>query len=299
MKKQMRIKDVGATINLGNYSSLHVTIGEPSEFAGLDIGKAEDYLRNIAEAVGGTLNLPERTPKKTKKSKKTEGALIEPTGEKVFSFGGTTFAYYDHAKHTYTTEEGVVYSSVTQMLESFYPFNAKNVIKQEYMDFASSYGNLIHTAIQNGVIGYPPKKKMVSKVVQDVLDAMGKFDKMFVEQVVIYPDEEMAGRFDILTQTSDGKVTLWDVKTNSDIFASVTCSLPEQLKKSFGEYWNVETVYGEHCLQLNTYRHIIEHTSDWHIDEIKIIHVPDDFKEILDVPIVDTSSIFSAYGAIR
>lgn len=294
--KKMRIKEVGATINLGNYSSLHVTIGESQEYAGLDIGRAEDYLRKVAESVEGTLNLPEKKEKTVPKAKdKTE---ILPVGEKVFSFGGTDFAFYDHASHQYTSKDGVPYVSVTQMLSDFYPFNAKKAIKQEYMDFAASYGNMIHTAIQNAVVGMPPTKTFPASVAKSVLAQMGDFDKAFVEHAVLLPDQEIAGRFDILTE-KDGKYTLWDVKTNTEIFAPSDCTLPQSLQLEFGKHWNVGTIYGEHCLQLNVYAYILEHTTDITIDEIKIIHVPDDFKEILPVPKIDISPIFQAFGAIR
>lgn len=290
----MRIKEVGATINLGNYSSLHVTIGEPSDFAGLDIGRAEKYLRNIAKSVNGMLNLPEETEKEA-----TKTAIESPIlGEKIYSFASTDYVYYDHASHQYTSESGVKYCSVTQMLENFYPFESKDVIKKEYMDFASSFGNVIHTAVQNAVIGMSPKKELVKEVVEDALKSMLPYDGAFVEQVVLLPEQELAGRFDILT-IKDGETTLWDVKTNSEIYKSNNCTLPDSLKEYFGEYWNPNTIYGEHCLQLNIYAHMIEKTTDYKVDNIKIIHIPDNFNGIINVPKVDVTPIFQAFGAIR
>ena len=108
-KEKMRIKDVGATINLGNYSSLHVTIGEPSEFAGLELQRATNYLKGIAEKVGGVLALPEMKQKSSKKKEE-----VAPLGEKLFSFGSDTPIFYDNDTHTYTTENGVVYESVKE-----------------------------------------------------------------------------------------------------------------------------------------------------------------------------------------
>lgn len=299
-EKKMRIKDVGATINLGNYSSLHLTIGEPSEYAGISLDKATDYLKEIARRVDGVLNLPEDM-NKTKKSKKKGGKAKKTnaiSGQKIYSFANATPIYYDHATHAYTSEEGVRYDSVTQMLGTFYPFTAQDKIAHEYMDFASSFGNLIHTAVQNAIIGKPPKKSLLASVLKDVMEAIGDYDQGFVEQPLVLPEQELAGRFDIITK-KDEKYTLWDVKTNSDLYAPVDCSLPEKLKEKYGEEWGVETIYGEHCFQLNLYAYIIEHTTDIKIDEIKIIHIPDNFKGIVDVPKVDVSDLLTAYGSIR
>lgn len=293
-KKTHRIKEVGATINLGNYSSLHVTVGEASEFAGLEFGRAVDYLKNIASEVDGVLNLPEKLKSKKKVAEKSE----EPKGEKIYSFAGGPTIWYDHESHTYTSETGVPYVSVTQLLESFYPFEAADKISKEYMDFAASYGNLVHTAIQNAVIGKPPKKQMVAGVIEDVLKAMGPFNQRFVEQLIALPEQEVAGRFDILTK-DEGKATLWDVKTNSSLYMETKCTLPDVLKEKYSKSWGVDTIYGEHCFQLNLYAYIIEKTTDWVIDEIKIIHVPDNFEGIIDVPKVDVSDILSYYGSIR
>lgn len=172
--KGMRIKDVGATINLGNYSSLHITIGEETEFAGLDLGRAETYLRKIAKSVDGVLNLPEKEDKPTEE--------MHPLPE-----------------------------------------------------------------------------------VQDI----------------------------------DGNKMHYDHETHAIFDAKRECGLPPSLQRLFENDWNVETVYGEHCLQLNIYAYILEKVYGKKIKAIKIIHVPDGFKEIVDVPKVDITPIFQAYGAIR
>ena len=290
-KEKMRIKDVGATINLGNYSSLHVTIGEPSEFAGLELQRATNYLKGIAEKVGGVLALPEMKQKSSKKEEKV--ALL---GEKLFSFGSDTPIFYDNDTHTYTTENGVVYESVTQMLSTFYPRNGG--IAQEYMDFAASFGNLVHTAIQNSVIGKKPKKQMVANVVDKAMEAIGDYEEAFVERLLAYPEAELAGRFDILTKHNN-EYTLWDVKTNSNLFMQIACTLPEPLKEQFGKFWKVDSIYGEHCLQLNLYAFMLEKTAGIKISKLKILHVPDDFEQVVEVPLVDVSSILQAYGASR
>lgn len=295
MTKQMRIKDVGATINLGNYSSLHVTIGESSEFAGLKLDQATAYLKTIAEKVGGVLNLPEGVAKKQPKQQKESNPTID-NAEKAYAFGGTIPILYDHATHTYMSEEGVKYDSVTQLLGTYYQQNA--VIAQEYMDFAACYGNLVHTAIQNAVIGKPPKKDLVKGIVKDTLKAMGHFDDAYVERFIALPEAEVAGRFDILT-VANGEYTLWDVKTNSDIFAKSHCGLPEEIKKDFDTLWNLDTLFGEHCLQLNLYAYIIEKTTDIKISKLRIIHVPNGFKDIYTVAKTDVSKVLSAYLETR
>lgn len=287
--KGMRIKDVGATINLGNYSSLHITIGEETEFAGLDLGRAETYLRKIAKSVDGVLNLPE------KEDKPTEERTPLP---EVQDIDGNKM-HYDHETHAYSGENGVEYRSVTTMLSEFYPMNP--AISQEYLDFAAAYGNMVHTAIQNAVIGKPPKKEMVKDTVEKVLAKMDKFDHAVVEQFIQLPNEEIAGRFDILAycDAEETEAILYDVKTNTDLYAKRECGLPPSLQRLFENDWNVETVYGEHCLQLNIYAYILEKVYGKKIKAIKIIHVPDGFKEIVDVPKVDITPIFQAYGAIR
>lgn len=294
-KKDMRIKEVGATINLGNYSSLHITLGEESEFAGLDLGRAQKYLKRIAKASGGTLNLPDAEPKKKAKKKTPPDT---PTGEKLYSFKTDVPIYYNHATHTYTDEKGVIYDSVTQVLSTFYPFNANGVIKQEYMDFAASFGNLIHTTIQNSVLGLIPKKELVGDIARKALEAMGDYDEAFSERAIALPKQEIAGRFDIVTRKDD-TYTLWDVKTNSELFAKVDCTLPKKLKEYFSEFWATDTTFGEHCLQLNLYAYIIEQTTDITIDSLKIIYVPDSFSEIVDVPKVDITPFLQAYGETR
>lgn len=301
-KKGMRVKDVGATINLGNYSSLHITIGEEQEFAGLDLGKAETYLRKIAKSVNGILNLPE----KEERTGESEGQKAPATqssakGVVLKDYGGNAIIY-DNNNHAYYNQEQVHYDSVTQVVGAFYPFNHDGVIAQEYMDFAANFGNLIHSSIQNALIGKPPKKALVKKVVDKTLKAMdvktGDDKLVKVEQILCDHQNELAGRFDILT-TQDGKNILWDVKTNSNLYGKAECSLPQSLKEEFGEYWNVETTYGEHCLQLNIYADILERVYNTKIDEIKIIHVPDDFQEIIDVPKVNISKIYWVYNSQR
>lgn len=291
--KGMRVKEVGATINLGDFSSLRITIGEESDFAGLDIKKAQDYLVNVADAVGGVLNLPTSNQKVNKDNVKK--VADKTAGKKVRTYGDGA-VFYDHETHAYASQDGTPYQSVTQFIGQFYPFNADGVIKQEYMDFAASFGNLVHTAIQNGVIGKAPKKKMVSKVVKDALAGIGKFASAEVEQILEDPEHGLAGRFDIITYVDDKKkkVHLWDVKTNSDLYAKVDCKLPDDIKKAASLHWGPETIYGEHCLQLNLYAYMLEKVYGKQVEGIHIIHVPDEFNEIVNVPKVDITAIFNA-----
>lgn len=288
--KGMRVKDVGATINLGNYSSLHITIGEESEFAGLDLGRAETYLRNIAKSVDGVLNLPEKDDSPTPQATALEHPQKDLAGRLV---------YYDHATHSYAGQNGVEYHSVTTMLGDFYPTSP--YIKPQYMDFAAAFGNLIHAAIQNAVIGYPPKKGLTKAIVDQAVASIGKYDHAVVEQIIQLPAQEIAGRFDILTYADSEEVhaSLYDVKTNTALYADRQCTLPPDLQNVLAEYWNPATVYGEHCLQLNIYAFILEKVYGKIIDHIKIIYVPDDYKDTIEIPKIDVSAIFQAYGSIR
>ena len=293
-KQGMRIKDVGATINLGNYSSLHITIGEEQEFAGLDLGRAETYLRNIAKSVDGILNLPERDENPVPKPEPTKVVATQ-----LKDFANDTILY-DNRNHKYYNEHHNPYVSVTQLVEEFYPFNAQGTVPQEYMDFAASYGTLMHTAIQNALIGKPPKKTLIASTVKDVLENMDvDGDEVKVEQIIVDHSNELAGRFDILTTDDKDQTTLWDVKTNSDLYAKVDCQLPDQLKKRYDQYWGTETIFGEHCLQLNIYAHILEACYGQKIDKIKIIHVPDGFSAIVEVPKTDITPIISAFNMGR
>lgn len=286
-KKEMRIKDVGATINLGNYSTLHVTVGESSEYAGLEFQRAVSYLRSVADSVGGILNLPDEMV--DGKKAKTARALSTPIGSEGVAFGSGEPVLYEHVSHTYTTKDGKPLTSVTQFLEKYYPHDDLQV-PQEYMDFAANYGSLIHTAIQNSVIGKPPKKQITRKLVEDVLAAMGAYTHSWVEQFIVAPDLGLAGRFDILTK-NEGKTTLWDVKTNSDLFMSLTnCQLPQEAKEYLLTYFNPETIYGEHCLQLNLYAYMLELSGE-PVDEMKIIHVPDEFEKVYTIPKIDVTKL--------
>lgn len=282
-KKEMRIKEVGATINLGNFSTLHVTVGESHEYAGLELQRTTSYLKDIAEKVGGILNLPEGMVD-SKKVKK----VATPKGEQGFSFGTSTPIWYDNSEHTYTDDKGEQYISVTQFLSNFYPQNAK--IAKEYMDFASNFGNLVHTAIQNSIIGKTPKKALVANIVEETKKAIGDYDEGFVEQLIALPEEHLAGRFDILTRVGNER-TLWDVKTNSDLFMEVKNTFSQEVKDYLSEYWNPNTIYGEHCLQLNLYAYIIEQTTGQKIDNIRIIHVPDNFNTVYSVPKIDVGKL--------
>lgn len=284
-KKEMRIKEVGATINLGNYSTLHVTVGESTEYAGLELQRTTSYLRDIAEKVGGILNLPDKMVD-SKKIKK----MAEPLGVKGYSFGTDTPIWYDHANHSYTDSEGNELTSVTQFLSTMYPQNAK--IAKEYMDFASNFGNLVHTAIQNAIIGKAPKKELVKQIVDDAIKAIGEYDEGFVEQLIALPEKKLAGRFDILTRQGN-LFTLWDVKTNSDLFMEVKSNFSQPIQDFLMEEWNPNTIYGEHCLQLNLYAYIIEKTTGKTIDSIRIIHVPDGFETVYAVPKIDMDKFFS------
>lgn len=278
-KKEMRIKEVGATINLGNFSTLHVTVGESHEYAGLELQRTTSYLKDIAEKVGGILNLPEGMIDSKKVRK-----LSEKRGVQNYAFGTDIPVWYNHDTHTYTDENGDELTSVTQFLSTMYPQNAK--IAKEYMDFASNFGNLVHTAIQNAVIGKAPKKELIKGVVEDSMKAIGDFDEGFVEQLIVLPSEHLAGRFDILTRKGNER-TLWDVKTNSDLFMEVKNTMPQTVRDFLEEYWNPNTIYGEHCLQLNLYAYIVEQTTGQTIDYINIIHVPDGFNRIYSVPKID------------
>lgn len=291
--KTMRIKDVGATINLGNYSSLHVTIGEESEFAGLDIGKAQDYLTKIAEMVGGTLNLPSRSSSK----KATPKQPVPDKGQLNLAYGSNEKIYYNNDSHSYSDIKGNSYISVTQLVEKFYPFEAKGTLAQEYLDFASAYGNMIHTAIQNTVVGKAPAKKMVNSVTKDVIDAMtkiaGAINNPVVERILAFPEFNIAGRFDILTENASSEKILWDVKTNTNLSASCKCLLPKSVQDRLSQYWSCTTIFGQHCLQLNIYAHILEKHCRIPIKNIYIIHAPDGYQRILSVPKVDISDIIN------
>lgn len=284
--KGMRIKDVGATINLGNYSTLHVTIGESAEYEGLELQRATSYLRNIAKTVGGILNLPDEMVdgKKAKNIK----SLATPIGKEYTAFGTDTKVLYEHVSHTYTLEDGTPLTSVTQFLGKYYPKNVN--IKQEYMDYAANFGSLVHTAIQNAVIGKPPKKELTKQVVDDAMDEIGQFDESWVERFIVDTEHHIGGRFDILTK-ADGKNTLWDVKTNSDMFIAVEdCSLPQEVKDYLKPYWGTDTIYGEHCLQLNMYAYMLE-KSGTKVDAIKILHTPDKFEKVYPVPKIDMGKV--------
>lgn len=280
-KSEMRIKDVGATINLGNYSTLHVTIGESAEYQGLELQRSIDYLREIASQTGGILNLPDELAK-SKKNKKV-APTAENRGVKNIAFGNAVPVWYEHSTHSYTTDDGMPLTSVTQFLSKFYPMNAN--IAQEYMDFAASFGNLVHTSIQNAAIGKPPKKNMVKGIVNDAMDALGAYQHVFVEQLIVLPEDGLAGRFDILTE-NEGKNTLWDVKTNSDLFLSVECNLPKPVEEYLLDFWNPQTTYGEHCLQLNLYAYMLGKVGRL-VEDIKILHVPDEFNKVYTVPRID------------
>lgn len=287
-KKEMRIKDVGATINLGNYSSLHVTIGESSEYAGLELQRATDYLKAIAAQVGGVLNLPD-TAKKVEKKTEQKEVPQTPLGKKIMAFGSALPVWYDHESHTYTDENGKSLMSVTQFVGQYYPFN--DSIAAEYMDFAAAYGNLIHTAIQNAVIGKPPKKGLIKEIVDEAMAAIGKTDEQYVESLIVSPEDGLAGRFDILTRLQN-VTTLWDVKTNSDIFLKTpNCTLPPVAVEYLQDYWNPYCIFGEHSLQLNLYAYMIEKTTARKIDDIKIIHVPDGFNRVYPVQRVDVEKL--------
>lgn len=289
--KGMRVKEMGATINLGDYSSLRVTIGEETEFAGLDIAKAEKYLKNIAKSVGGVLNLPGEDNKGIK-----ENTLVKQ-GEELFAYGTGEKIYYDNSAHSYADNKGIKYISVTQLVGSFYPMN--NSISQEYLDFASAYGNMVHATIQNSVIGKRPTKLLVDDIVNVTLKEMGEIINPVVEKILVLPEEKVAGRFDILSEDENGDKILWDVKTNTDLFKAIKSNLPQELKEEFGKSWNTETIYGEHCLQLNIYAYILEKHCGMKVSKIKIIHIPDGFKEILEVPKIDISKVFDCYGQNR
>lgn len=287
-KKEMRIKEVGATINLGNFSTLHVTVGESHEYAGLELQRTTSYLKDIADKVGGILNLPEGMVD-SKKMKK----VATPKGEQGFSFGTTEPIWYDHESHTYTDKDGNNLVSVTQFLSQYYPSNAR--IAKEYMDFAASFGNMVHTAIQNWVVGKSPKKELTKDIINSVASEMGAFENGWVEQFIAMPEIGLAGRFDILTSVigSQGnqEYTLWDVKTNSDLFLETKSTFSQEVQDFLMETWNPNTIYGEHCLQLNLYAYIIEKTTGKAIDNIKIIHVPDGFNKIYDVPKIDVEKL--------
>lgn len=288
-KKEMRIKEVGATINLGNFSTLHVTVGESSEYAGLELHRTTSYLKNIAQQVGGILNLPEDLAD-GKKIKKPALAIDHNNLEQDYLFSTEIPIFYDHQAHAYFDEKGNPLTSVTQFLGQYYPM--KKEIAKEYLSFASSFGNLVHTAIQNALIGKSPKKELTKAVVDDVLKNIGKYDKVFVEQMVADPDLGLAGRFDILTYNMlENAYTLWDIKTNSDLTIEVESSLPQKAKDFLEDYWNPDTIYGEHCLQLNIYAYMLEKVSKKQIKDIKIIHVPDGFERIYVVPKIDVEKL--------
>lgn len=288
--KPMRIKEVGATINLGNFSSVRVVVGEETEYAGLELQRATNYLRGLAEKMGGVLNLPEdmAQPKKKETVEERLQKIAKLEGNMQYAYGNGLPISYEHATHCYTNDVGVPVMSVTQFLELFYPFNDSGAIKQEYLDYAANFGNLIHTAIQNAVIGMPAKKGLTKQIIDDVLKEMGDFGEANVERIVYSPEMNLAGRFDIFTKGE--KNVLWDVKTNSDLFATTpNCKLPNELCNTISQLFNPRTIFGEHCLQLNLYATILEEAGE-KVDEIKIIHVPDNFEQIYDVPRIDTKT---------
>ena len=51
--------------------------------------------------------------------------------------------------------------------------------------------------------------------------------------------------------------------------------------------------------RINLYAFMLEKTAGIKISKLKILHVPDDFEQVVEVPLVDVSSILQAYGASR
>lgn len=294
--KKMRIKSVGGTINLGSFSSLRVELGEQQEFAGLELDQCVEYLKNIATTVGGTIDIPDNVASGRKTVKKQQGVLTPAyNGGKVF---------FDEASHSYVSQDGVAYESVTRMLDNYYKFDADN-IKHEYMDFAINYGNLIHCAIQNSLIGKQPKSQVLKSIIEKTLDAMhktaGEWTKVDVEEILIDQEHLMAGRFDILTYNDDDKkdVKLWDVKTNTDIFRKDNNKLPKALAEEYAQYWGVDTVYGHYCLQLNIYAWILENVYGKNVTDMYIIHIPDEFGRIVPVKKTDITGLIQSYMDLK
>lgn len=173
---------------------------------------------------------------------------------------GTTLEF-DEETHTYIAD-GIIVPSVTQIMQV--KFGGKyNAVNRDVLQRAAERGTAIHRAIENlcKQEQYTEYKEVRNFL---FLKKRYKFNVTSNEIPIIIFDGYtpiFAGRVDLILQDYDGRFGIGDIKTTS------------VLDKHYLAY------------QLNMYRIGVQQSYDTTIDFLKGIHLKDDTRKYVDIPI--------------
>lgn len=168
---------------------------------------------------------------------------------------------FDEETHTYIAD-GIIVPSVTQIMQV--KFGGKyNAVNRDVLQRAAERGTAIHRAIENlcKQEQYTEYKEVRNFL---FLKKRYKFNVTSNEIPIIIFDGYTpicAGRVDLILQDYDGRFGIGDIKTTS------------VLDKHYLAY------------QLNMYRIGVQQSYDTTIDFLKGIHLKDDTRKYVDIPI--------------
>lgn len=150
---------------------------------------------------------------------------------------------FDDAAHTYTDNEGRVYTSVTQFVKSFFPpFDAvaaasriaardgrleMDVVAEwrQKATFAAEYGTRVHAYAEALIMGAPrphpvsDKDRRAFAIVDHAVSALSaQYEFLGAEQIIFDPLFEIAGMIDLPARNrTSGALAVLDWKTCEDI----------------------------------------------------------------------------------
>jgi len=184
---------------------------------------------------------------------------------------------FDEESHTYSDDEGTIYSSVTEYIGEFFPkFDQEGIsqriasrdgvsqveVLKQWEDKAR-FGTDIHNRIEE-LLSNPftlPSEEELTEEHFSVRQALSvvRGIKVLHNVKAIYPevrifnkDYKLAGTIDLLMITHDNEIVLADWKTSNSIYTANKSHSTHELTKHLND-----NNYTKYSLQLNTYSYLL------------------------------------------
>ena len=176
---------------------------------------------------------------------------------------------FDETTHKYTTENGEVLISTTQLLKIAGISPSYEMVDSEVLQKAADKGSLIHSEIEdyikNGEIGF-------TKELGEFIDYLKANSLYPVASEKVVHDDLVAGTIDLVLQSPNGDYILADIKTTSTIHTDSVS-------------W-----------QCSIYKKLLEHCVNYKISKLQVFHFDKEGNlNVKDLPMKDDSVIQELY----
>lgn len=176
---------------------------------------------------------------------------------------------FDETTHKYTTENGEVLISTTQLLKIAGISPSYEMVDSEVLQKAADKGSLIHSEIEdyikNGEIGF-------TKELGEFIDYLKANSLYPVASEKVVHDDLVAGTIDLILQDINGDYILADIKTTSTIHTDSVS-------------W-----------QCSIYKKLLEHCVGYKISNLQVFHFDKEGNlNVKDLPMKDDSVIQELY----